>query len=144
MEKISCGSASVVYEIGNDGLLRACWKGLVLQNNAGEISARLLEVADAAGAAGVIGRMTDSVVGLPPVTSQHYAYVPTDLRAIPVALLISPEQNWVYSEVATEAALSGTMRRAFLSLEQGEVWAECQVRAQRANQAWWSTRRSQP
>ena len=144
MEKIDCGPAHVTFEIGNDGLLRARWGGLIVQSNAGALSALLLQAAADNRASGVLSTMADSVVALAPVTSTHYAYVPEDLRAVPVAIVMSAEQTRVYENVATEAALSGTMRCAFLSPAQGEDWLQQRARALTANQLWWSARRSPP
>lgn len=144
MGKINCGPATASFEIGNDGLVRARLSGLVVQSNAGAISAMLLQAAAAAKASGVLSVAADSVVALPPVTSTHYAYVPEDLRSVPVAIVMSAEQAGVYENVATEAALSGTMRCAFLSPAQSEAWLQQRVRALAANQLWWSARRSPP
>ncbi len=139
---IRCGPASVRYEVGNDRLARASWTGLVVPANAGQISAMLLEAGVRTGATGVIGSLAGTVLALPPVTSKYYEHVPSGLLDVPVAIVLSPEQAWLYEEVATEAALSGATRRAFLSFEQGEAWLRQQARALVANRAWWSLRRS--
>lgn len=144
MDRINCGPATVSYEIGNDGLVRARWSGLVVPSNAGAISAMLLHAAAGAKASGVLSVMADSLVALAPVTSAHYAYVPEDLRAVPVAIVMSAEQAQVYENVATEAALSGAMRCAFLSPAQSELWLQQRVRALSANRVWWSARQSLP
>jgi hypothetical protein len=144
MMTLQRGTASATFEIGNDGIVRARWSGLILPGNAGAISALLLRATADANARGVIGSLAHAVLALPPLTSDHYGYVQPEFRAVPVAMAVAPEQAWIYKDVATEAALSGTMRRAFLSRDAAEQWLQQQMRALSANQLWWSTRRSLP
>ena len=75
---------------------------------------------------------------------QHYGYVPFELRAVPVAVVVSPEQMAVYEHVAQAAARSGAIRRAFLSRDAAQAWLREQVRALTGSRAWWSVHRSPP
>ena len=143
MHVIHRGPATACFEIGNDRVLRVRWTGLVLPANAGAISAALLHAAAGAGVIGIVGTLVDAALALPPVTAGYYDHVPEALRGLPVAIVTSTGQESLYAEVAQEAALSGTLRRAFVSFDDGESWLQAQARACAANRHWWSMLRSE-
>lgn len=142
MEIIDRGPGCAFFEIDNEGIVRGRFSGVVMTANAGALSGLMLEAGAAKGAAGVLCSVDKSLVALAPITPQHYSYVLPALRHIPVAIVASAEQLAVYDGVAEAAALSGAMRRAFLSSEQAQAWLRDQVRALNANRGWWSARRS--
>jgi hypothetical protein len=141
MKKIDCGAASAQFEITDDGNVSARMLGLLLPANAATLSAQLLQAGVDSGGRGLVCAVDSALVALPAIDPQHYAYVPPSLRDVPVAVVVSPEQWQVYERVAQAAALSGAIRRAFLSRAEAEAWLRAQTRALAANQAWWSARR---
>lgn len=141
MKKIDCGAATAGFEISDGGVVKARMLGLLVPANAGALSAKLLQAAVDHGAQGIVCEVDRALVALPTIDPQHYAYVPPAQRAVPVAVVVSPEQWCVYERVAQAAAQSGAIRRAFLSRAEAEVWLREQARALAANQRWWSVRR---
>ncbi len=141
MFKIECGPAIARYEIGNDGILRTTWSGLIVPANAGELSARLLRIATHAGARAVLSELEGVLLAIPPVNPNYYRYVPEDMRAVPVSFVVSGEQAQLYRGLAQAAASNLTLRRAVRSSSDGEDWLQQQVRAFTANQVWWDRRR---
>lgn len=144
MVTLERGAASASFEIAPDGIVRGQIQGLLVPGNAGAISAVLLEAAVERGGKGLICSVERSLVALPPIDPEHYRYVPQDLLDVPVAIVLTAEQVRVYERVTGSAALSGVMRRAFLSREAAEAWLQQQTRALSANRVWWSRRRSPP
>jgi hypothetical protein len=142
--KICCGPARTVFAVSNDSTACARTTGLFLSGNAGSLSAQLLEASVAQGAIGLCISMEGVALALPPITPQHYAYVPPALRAIPVALIVNAEQAAFLESVAGAAATSGTLRRTFLSHDEAAAWVRQQARALSANRAWWTLRQSRP
>jgi hypothetical protein len=142
MNNIDCGPGRATFEIANDGIVRAGFGGVVMIANAGALSGLLLEAGAAKGAVGVLCSVEKSLVALAPITPKHFNYVSHSLRHVPVAVVVTPEQLSVYEDVAESAALSGAMRRAFLSTEEAQAWLRDQVYSLNANRAWWSARRS--
>jgi hypothetical protein len=141
MDKIDCGGALARFEIANDGIASARMHGLLVPANAGALSARLLQAGVDQAAAGIVCEVDRALVALPAIQAQHYSYVPTTQRGIPVAVVVSPEQWFVYEGIAQAAAQSGSIRRAFLSRAEAESWLREQARALVSNRAWWSARR---
>jgi hypothetical protein len=141
MQRIACGAATAGFEISSDGIVSARMLGLLVPANAGALSARLLQASVDQGAQGIVCEVNRALVALPTIDPAHYAYVPPAQRAVPVAVVVSPEQWCVYERVAQAAAQLGAIRRAFLSHAEAEAWLRAQVRALTANQAWWSERR---
>ncbi len=144
MRKFDRGGAAVSFELADDGIVCASIGGLLLPANAGAVSSQLLESTTDGAAVGVLCSVQKALVALPPIEAQHYRYVPPELRAVPVAVVVLPEQLAVYANIAQEAARAGTMRRAFLSREQAQAWLREQARALVANRDWWSGNRSPP
>lgn len=142
MRSIKCGPGADSFEIVNDGVVHGSMSGMITPTNAGALSALLLETATHAGAFGLICSVERSLVALPPIVAERYAYISPKLRSIPVAILVTPEQAPVYADIAEAAALSGAMRRAFVWREEAEVWVQQQVRTLNANRVWCSARRS--
>jgi hypothetical protein len=138
--KIDCGPATAHYEIGNDGVLRTWWSGLLVPANAAELSARLLRVAAESGARGILGDLGRVLLAIPPVRSSYYNHVPPESRAVPVSFVVTSEQAPLYRDLAHAAAGSGTLRRAARCVEDSEQWMEEQVRAFAANDVWWKRR----
>lgn len=130
--------------MADDGIVCASIGGLLLPANAGAVSSLLLDATAEHGAMGVLCSVQKALVALPPIEAQHYRYVPPELRGVPVAVLVLPEQLRVYAKIAQEAARAGTMRRAFLSREEAQAWLREQTRALVANRDWWSVNRSAP
>ena len=143
MMKIDCGGATVRCEIGNDGIVRAAWSGLLLPANAGELSARLLRVATEAGGRAVLSDLQGVLLAMPPVNPAYYRWVPAELRSVPIGFLVSGEQAPLYSGLAQAAASIQTMRRAVRSADDGEQWLREQVHALAANEVWWKQWRRQ-
>lgn len=141
MERITCGVASAALEVGNDGIVRASFRGVLSMRNAGALSARVLQAGAERGGLGVLADLRGSLAALPPLGPAHYGYIPAGLRAVPGALLISAEQAPVFAGVAPAAARWGAMRRAFLSRAEAEAWLREQAQSLAANRAWWSSRR---
>jgi hypothetical protein len=144
LRKFDRGGATASYELADDGIACASIGGLLVPANAGELSALLLKVGADRGACGVLCSVQTALVALPPIEPQHYRYVLPELRSVPVAVVVSPEQMAVYERIAQAAALSGAIRRAFLSREQAQAWLREQVRALAGSRAWWPVRRSLP
>lgn len=136
MERIEVGASRVSFGFDDDGMVNASLSGLLIPNNAGILSALLLRAGADRAAPGVLCSVERSLVALPAIGSWHYAYVPASLRAIPVAVVVSPEQMGVYEGVAQAAAAAGAIRRAFLSRPQAEAWLREQARALQANLVW--------
>lgn len=135
------GAGTASYELADDGIVCARLSGLVTPANAGELSALLLQVGTDRAPLGVLCSVQKAMIALPPIDWRHYRYVPPELRAVPVAVLVSPEQMGVYQGIAQAAALSGTIRRAFLSREEAQRWVREQARALAANRLWWPEHR---
>ena len=110
--------------------------GLLVPANAGTLSGLLLSAGVERGAAGVLCSVEKALIALPPIDPRHYSYVPPALRSVPVAVVVHPEQLAVYEHIVQAAALSGTIRRAFLSRELAQEWLREQVRALKANRVW--------
>lgn len=136
MERIDFGAGTASFEFDDDGMVCGSFGGLVVPANAGALSALMLVAGTDRGARGVLCSVEKALIALPPIDRNHYGYVPPALRAIPVAVVVSPEQLSVYEDVALAAASSGAIRRAFLSREQAQDWLREQARALRANQVW--------
>ncbi len=90
---------------------------------------------------GLIGSVEHCLVALPPIDPEHYGYVQPEFRSVPLAVVVTAEQLRVYERVTSAAAMSGVIRRAFLSREEAERWLRQQTRALMANELWWSMRR---
>jgi hypothetical protein len=142
--KFDRGAGTAAYELANDGIVRASLAGLVVQANAGELSALMLQAASERCATGVLCSVQKALIALPPIEVQHYNYVAPALRALPVAVIVTPEQLAVCEGIAKAAAATGTIRRAFLSREEASEWIREQARALVAKRAWWSGLRSLP
>jgi hypothetical protein len=144
LRKFDRGGATVSYELADDGIVCASIGGLLLPANAGEMSALLLKSGADLGACGVLCSVQTALVALPPIEAKHYGYVPSELRAVPVAVVVSPEQMAVYEHIAQAAARSGAIRRAFLSRDEAQAWLREQVRALAGSRAWWSVHQAPP
>ncbi len=144
MVRIHCGAATATVDMDRDRVAEARLGGVLLPANAGALSARILEAGVDAGAHGVLADLRGALVALPKIESAHYGYVPREMLAVPVALVVTLEQLAVYEQVVHAAADRGTIRRAFLSRQEAQEWLRQQARALAANQMWWSARRSPP
>ena len=144
LQKFQRGAATASYELSDDGIVCAHLGGVLVPANAGEMSALLLKSGADLGASGVLCSVQTALVALPPIEAKHYRYVPPELRAVPVAVVVSPEQMAVYEHIAQAAAPSGAIRRAFLSREQAQAWLREQVRALAGSRAWRSVHPSPP
>jgi len=142
--KFDRGAGTATYELADDGIACASLGGLVMTANAGELSALLLKAASDRCATGVLCSVQTALIALPPIDVQHYSYVAPELRVLPVAVIVTPEQLPIYQDIAEAAALSGTIRRAFLSRAEAWRWIREQARALAANRVWWSGLRSLP
>jgi hypothetical protein len=140
--KFDRGAGTVSYAVSDEGILCAQLGGLLVPANAGELSALLLQAGTDRAATGVLCSAQNALVALPPINAQHYSYVPPQLRAVPVAVLVSPQQMGIYERIAQAAALAGTIRRAFLSRDEAQAWIREQARALAAQRVWWSAPRS--
>lgn len=138
------GSGTAWYDVADDGTVCASMSGLVVPANASELSALVLKAGSDRAAIGVLCSVHMALIALPAIDPRHYAYVPPELSSVPVAVLVNPEQMAVYEGIAQAAALSGTIRRAFLSPEEAQRWIRDQARAMAANRVWWSGHRSLP
>lgn len=138
------GSGRVNYKVTDDGFVESCLSGLIVPSNAGELSASILAVVSDRGAAGVLASLQTAMIALPPIDQRHYAYVPAEMRGVPVAVLVAPQQLHLYLGAAQAAAAMGTIRRAFLSRDEARAWLREQARALAANRVWWPVRRSLP
>lgn len=139
--KFDRGAGTASYVVSDDGIVCASMSGLVSPANAGELSALLLNAGNDMAAAGVVSTVQKALIALPVIDPRHYSYVPPELRRVPVAVVVTPEQMRVYEGIAEAAALSGTIRRAFLSQEEAQRWVREQARALAANRVWWSVHR---
>jgi hypothetical protein len=142
MDCIQRGSGKVSFGLVKDGIFEVRLSGLVVPSNAGALSAAVLDVVADQAAAGVLSSVQTAMLALPPIDPRHYAHVPPGQRGVPVAVLVSPQQLFLYQEVAQAAAAMGTIRRAFLSREEARSWLREQVRALAANRVWWPAHRS--
>ena len=140
--KFDRGPGTATYEVADDGIVCASMRGLVVPANAAELSALLLKAGADHAAAGVLCTVQKALIAMPAIDPRHYSYVPPELRGVPVAVLVTPEQMVVYEGIAEAAALSGTIRRAFLSRDEAQRWIREQARALAANRVWWSAHRS--
>jgi hypothetical protein len=143
-ETFERGAGTASYNVADDGIVCASLSGLLVPANAGELSALVLHAASRHGAIGVLASVQKALIALPAIDMQHYSYVPPALRAVPVAVVVSPEQAGVYEGIARAAALSGAIRRALLSREQAQAWLREQARALVANRVWRPAHRSPP
>lgn len=144
MDKFDRGSGSASYNVADGGIVCASMSGLVVPTNGGALSTALLEAAADRGSCGVLVSVQSALVALPPLGPQHYGHVADELLGIALAVLVTPEQLAVYEHIAHAAALSGTIRRAFLSREEAQRWIRERARALAANRVWWSAHRSLP
>jgi hypothetical protein len=144
MHSFERGSGRAGYELTEDGFVEARLSGLIVPANAGELSALLLDAGSDCGATGVLSSVQTAMIALPPIDPQHYSYVPSEFRGIPVAVVVSPQQMAVYQGMTQAAAAAGTIRRAFLSREEAQAWLREQARALAANRVWLPRRRSPP
>lgn len=138
------GSGRVSYQWTDDGFVESRLSGLIVASNAGELSALTLDVVSDRGAAGVLASLHTAMLALPPIDPRHYAYVPAEMRGVPVAVLVAPQQLHLYLGVVQAAAAMGTIRRAFLSRGEARAWLREQARALAANRVWRPVRRSPP
>lgn len=138
------GSGRVSYQWVDDGFVEARLTGLLVPANAGELSGLLLDAACDPGTLGVLASVQTAMVALPPIGPSHYGHVAADLRGVPVAVLISPQQLHVYLGIAQAAATAGTIRRAFLSRDEARAWLREQAQALAANRVWRPMRQSLP
>lgn len=138
------GSGRVSYQWVDDGFVEARLTGLIVPANAGELSALLLDAACDPDTAGVLAAVQTAMVALPPIDPRHYSYVPAELRGVPLAVLVSPQQLHVYMGIAQAAATAGAIRRAFLSRDEARSWLREQAQALAANRVWRPVRQSQP
>ena len=129
------------FDFDGDGMLNASIGGLLVPAIAGAIGALLLRAGADQAAPGVLCSVAKALTALPPIDARYYDYVPAELRSVPVAVLISPEQLGVYEGVAQAAAASGAIRRAFLFREQAQAWLREQARALQANRVWRTSHR---
>jgi len=136
MMRIDYGASMASFDFDDDGIVNARLGGLLLPANAGPLSALLLHAGADRDAPGVLCSVDKALVALPPIDATHYGYVPPSLRAVPVAVVVSPEQFGVYEGVTQAAAAWGAIRRPFLCREQGQTWVREHVRALTANQVW--------
>ena len=136
MERIDYGTCAARFEFDDEGIVDGSMGGLLVPSNAGALSALLLRVGAERAAPGVLCSVQTALVALPAIDPGHYGYVPPSLRAVPVAVVVAPEQMAVYEGIAQAAASTGAIRRAFLSREQAQAWLREQARALRANQIW--------
>lgn len=143
MIKLRSGPACAVLAVGNDGIADARAAGLYLSANCRSLSAQVLQAATGEGAAGVVVTLDSVAFAMPPMTREHYGYVPPALRGIPVALVVNAEQAAFLEGVQGAAAQAGTVRRVFRSREQAMGWLKEQAWAHSANLLWWSQRRSE-
>jgi len=141
MKRIDYGACMASFDIDDDGMVNASIGGLLVPANAGALSALLLRAGADHASPGVLCTVEKALVALPPIDPKHYGYVPPSLRSVPVAVVVSPEQFSVYEGVAQAAAVSGTIRRAFLSRQPAQAWLREQVRALQANRVWRTARR---
>ena len=142
MQSVECGPGVARFEIVNDGVGHASLLGLIMPANVQALSAMLLQAMSDAGASALICSIERGLIALPPIAAKHYSYIAPDLRSIPVAIMVTPEQAPVHDGIAEAAALSGAIRRAFLWREEAELWLQPQIRALNANRVWWSASRS--
>lgn len=142
LHRFERGPAFACFEVGSDDIVDARLGGLVLPANAGALSAQLLHAGAERGAVGVLCTVEHALVALPPIGAQHYLYVPRELRSVPVAVVVSAEQQPVYADIAEAAARTGAIRRAFPSREQAQAWLREQARALAANRVWGPAHRS--
>jgi hypothetical protein len=105
-----------------DAVAGCAMTGLVLPANGGELSAQLLRAVVDCGAKGVLSDLTGAVLAFPPISPAHYGYVPPELRLVPVAMVVTPEQWPLYQNVQQAGAAAGVIRRAFLSPEAAQAW----------------------
>jgi hypothetical protein len=140
--KFDRGAGTACYSLSDDGIVCARIGGLLVPANAGVLSALLLRAGTGRAATGVLCTVRSALIALPPIDPQHYRYVPPELRAVPVAVVVSPQQMGIYEHIAQAAALAGTIRRAFLSHDEAQAWIREQARALAAQRVWWSGPRS--
>jgi hypothetical protein len=133
---IECGPARLSLAVSAERIADVRTRGLFVSANASAISARALEAAVAEGAAGMLVSLEGVLLAIPPPTPQHYAYVAPELRAIPVALVITGEQIRHFQAVGIAAAQASTIRRAFLSRDEACAWLREQTRALAAARVW--------
>ena len=144
MRRFERGSGSVSHTMTDEGIVEARMSGLIVPSNAGALSALVLDVVAEQGAVGVLSSLQTAMLALPPIDPRHYAYVPSAMRGVPVAVLVSPQQLHLYLDVAQAAAAAGAIRRAFLSREEAQDWLREQARALAANRVWRQGHRSLP
>jgi hypothetical protein len=144
MPSFERGSGKAVCEVSDDGFVETRMSGLLVPSNAGALSSLVLDVVSDQRASGVLSSLQTAMLALPPIDPRHYAYVPPEMRGVPVAVVVSPEQFHLYQDVAQAAAAMGTIRRAFLSREEAQAWLREQARALAANRVWRPMRRSPP
>jgi hypothetical protein len=143
MIKIQSGPANSVLDVANDGIAHTCTVGLFLADNSKALSASVLQVAASEGAHGLVIDLAGVAFAMPQMNRAHYAYVPPELRGLPVALIVNAEQAAFLQNVQGAAAQAGTLRKIFHSKEQAVHWLTEQTRARSANLVWWSQHRSQ-
>jgi hypothetical protein len=144
MHRFERGSGTVSHTMADEGIVEVRMSGLIVPSNAAALSASVLDVVSDQGASGVLSSLQTAMLALPPIDPRHYAYVPPEMRGVPVAVLVSPQQLHLYLDVAQAAASMGTIRRAFLSREEAQEWLREQARALAANRVWRPGRRSPP
>ena len=77
-----------------------------------------------------------ALVALPTIDPQPYGYVPAESRDVPAAVVALPQRMDGYVHITQAAALSGALRRAFLSREQAQYQLQPQFRLLAAMPSW--------
>ena len=84
-------------------------------------------------ATGLLISIEGVAFAMPPLTAEHYRYVPQPLRAFAGALVVTTEQAAFLSGITPVASPAETLRRAIVWREKAEVWLTQQTRALAAN-----------
>ena len=142
MDTISCGSASGVLRLGDDGIGTVAVSGLIVPSNFLALAVLSMRAAVERGAVALLYRNEAVAICSDPVSmTAAYPTLAPALRALPVALVINPTHAEIFARVVQRAGAAGLLRRAFLSEAEAREWVARAVQAVSGNRQWWAARR---
>ena len=136
MVKIECGGAAAKIAPSVGGIVTAHVGGLVLPGSAGALWSLSMHAAGHKGAEAIMYVMLGAALALPVQGPDTRIRVTREMRRTPVAVVVSPEQMYLYEHYAIAGARSGLLRRAFFSAAEAEAWLRREV--------WLSARNASP
>lgn len=133
---MTLGAAEVRLHVDASLVALGRVSGLLVPRNAMAVAIDALVAAHAGGARSMLLSVQGAALALPALTPNSYLAMPPELRALPVAVLATPEQWPVYEHLARAAARAGVIRRAFLCADEALDWVRREALLAAQTQAW--------